>query len=187
MAAAAAIQLHHFKDDDTSDHDVGMSLSPAPSPDTTLTPIEAAQLSAQAKEAVNAAAEQSIPVEEEGASALLPRPTENIDTFLTPTGALNMSGVVSQEKMNSANHDISETPSREQQLESRITQLEQQLARLTEVCNGLVEHQQVRTEYLDSQVRELVQQMVREDLSRFGLCRSCHQVSRTAAIYRVAS
>jgi uncharacterized coiled-coil protein SlyX len=186
MATAAAMPLHHFKDDDTCDHDVGMSLSPSPSPHTTLTPIQAAQLSAQVKEAVDSsAAEQPLEVEEQGtSSALVPRPTENLDTFLTPTGALNISGVVSQDNMNSANNR--DTSGREHQLESRIAQLEQKLASLTEVCNGLVEQQQVRTEFLDGQVRDLVQQMVREDLA--SSCLSCHQVScAMAAIYRVAS
>ena len=139
--------LQPFKDEEGSDHDVGMSISPAPSPHTTLTPIEAAELSAQTKEAVNDVKAVADPLSVEGEAALSPRATD-IDTILTP-GTLNMSGVVSQENVMANLENTEQT--KEQKLEARIAQLEQNIASLMDVCNGLVRQQQVRNECLDAQ------------------------------------
>lgn len=169
----ATMPLHPFPDkgEETnsgdSDNDVGMSLSPSPSPHTTLTPIEAAELSAQTKEAVSSVAmTEPLHVEGEDVTALLPRPSENMDTFLT---------VVSQTDMDngrSNNPAVVEDLTKEQKLEARIAQLEQNLASLMEVCNGLMKKHQVRSKEtcFDQEMRELVQVLVREEVERIGLC-----------------
>ena len=157
MATATATQmpLHPFKNDenDSEHHDVGMSLSPAPSPHTTLTPLEAAQLSAQTREAVNRiddveSSSSSPPLDGEGESAVtLPHPAEDNDKFLSPACSLSMAGVVSQNDMDNIETNLTakmEHQTKEERLEERILYLEQSLASLTELCKGLINQQQVR-------------------------------------------
>ena len=152
MATATATMPLPFKDDENnSEHDVGMSLSPAPSPHTTLTPLEAAQLSAQARGGVNRIddVESSSPPPDDGeGESRLPRLVADNDRFLSPTCSLSMSGVVSQNGMDDIETNLIQTTeepsSSDEQLEKRILHLEQSLASLTELCKGLINQQQVR-------------------------------------------
>jgi len=114
-----------------SDHDVGMSLSPAPSPHATLTPSEAAVLSEAISNTSNISTRESLPVEQQKL------PIENKECR-TP-----ISGVVSQSEMDTSSNKV-EDDSREEKLEARIAQLEQNLASLIGVCNELVRQQEVR-------------------------------------------
>ena len=112
-------------------HDVGMSLSPAPSPHATLTPSEAAVLSEAISNTSNISTRESLPVEQQKL------PIENKECR-TP-----ISGVVSQSEMDTSSNKIEDDP-REEKLEARIAQLEQNLASLIGVCNELVRQQEVR-------------------------------------------
>lgn len=185
--ATATMSLHPFeKDADTSGEDqIGLSLSPAPSPQTTLTPIEAATLAAQAKGIdSNGATGDSLPVDRVE-TALLPRPPENMDNFLS-NGSHMPKNVVSQSLLgdtidennnrdnnNNNSVDAPTEKNKEQKLEARIIQLEQSLASLMDVCNGLLkqqQQQQVRNDCFDERVQELVKKLVNEELNKVGLC-----------------
>lgn len=167
IVTAATVPLHPFPNkDEEDDNNVGMSLSPAPSPHTTLTPIEAARLSSQTKEVVNnnENSDQSMPVAEDGAiAALLPRSEDDkLDKILTPTGTLNMSGLVSLNSNASDDGNANDGHSaatcnkeqtKEQMLEDRVADLEQRLASLAEICDSLMKQQQVRKQCYDEQER----------------------------------
>ena len=142
-----------------------MSISPASSPHTTLTPLEAAQLSVRTKEAVNSAVQQH-PDEENGnhgmpsQSALSPRSEEETNTlehFLTPAGSstLHRSDLVSHHSNNVSKNNENDNntvatcniePIKEQMLEDRVAHLEERLASLTEICHGLLLKQQQQQE-----------------------------------------
>lgn len=202
MATATATLFHSFPsrkgdhvhdDSGNDDSQVGLSITPNPSPHTTLTPFEAASLSTQAKCVVRdgnthvdtAEAAQAISPSPDGhLGNILSNGIENVNLGDATKGGTDLGHQT--DRTNDAVKTNERSTNNEQKFEARIARLEKNLESLLDVCQNLIRQQQVRKNNnnlcLDEDTRELVKQMVTEELKKLGLFDVYRQVSCGLAV-----